>query len=57
MKGVIILLGIILVLLLMYLISSKKKDIKMSIVAKAMIAQFVIAILLVKFPYQKYHKL
>lgn len=51
MKGVIILLGIILVLLLMYLISSKKKDIKMSIVAKAMIAQFVIAILLVKFPY------
>lgn len=51
MKGVIILLGIILILLLMYLISSKKKDIKMSIVAKAMIAQFVIAILLVKFPY------
>lgn len=51
MKGVIILLGIILVLLLMYLISSKKKDIKISIVAKAMIAQFVIAILLVKFPY------
>lgn len=53
MKGLIILLGIVLLLGIIYLISSNKKEIKMSIVAKAMIAQFVIAVLLVKFPYGK----
>lgn len=51
MKGIIILVGIVLLLGLMYLISSKKKDVKINIVIKAMIAQFIIAILLVKFPY------
>lgn len=53
MKGLIILLGIVLLLGIMFLISSNRKEIKMSIVAKAMIAQFVIAVLLVKFPYGK----
>lgn len=51
MKGIITLVGIVLLLGLMYLISSKKKDVKINIVIKAMIAQFIIAILLVKFPY------
>lgn len=53
MKSLITLLGIALVLGVMYLISSNKKEIKVSIVVKALIAQFVIAILLVKFPYGK----
>lgn len=51
MKGIIILIGIVLVLGLMYLLSSHKKEIKLSIVAKAMVVQFIIALLLVKFPY------
>lgn len=51
MKGIIILIGIALVLGLMYLLSSHKKEIKLSIVAKAMVVQFIIALLLVKFPY------
>lgn len=51
MKGVIILLGIALVLGCMYLISSKRKDVKLFIVGKAMVAQFIIAVLLIKFPY------
>lgn len=51
MKGIITLVGIVLLLGLMYLISSKKKDVKINIVIRAMIAQFIIAVLLVKFPY------
>lgn len=51
MKGIIILIGIVLVLGLMYLLSSHKKEIKLSIVAKAIVVQFIIALLLVKFPY------
>lgn len=50
MKGIIILVGILLVLGLMYLLSSHKKEVKFSIVAKAIVVQFVIALLLVKFP-------
>lgn len=51
MKGIIILIGIVLVLGLMYLLSSHKKEIKFSIVVKAIIVQFIIALLLVKFPF------
>lgn len=51
MKGIIILIGIVIILGLMYLLSSHKKEIKLSIVAKAMVVQFIIALLLVKFPY------
>ena len=51
MKGIIILIGIVLVLGLMYLLSSHKKEIKLSIVAKAMVVQFIIALFLVKFPF------
>ncbi|WP_300341333.1 nucleoside transporter C-terminal domain-containing protein [Fusobacterium sp.] len=50
MKGIIILVGILLVLGLMYLLSSHKKEVKLSIVVKAIIVQFIIALLLVKFP-------
>lgn len=50
MKGIIILVGILLLLGLMYLISSNRKEVKASIVAKAMVAQFIIALFLVKFP-------
>ena len=50
MKGIIILVGVLLVLGLMYLLSSHKKEVKFSIVAKAIVVQFVIALLLVKFP-------
>lgn len=51
MKGIIILIGIVLLLGLMYLFSSHKKEIKASIVAKAVIVQFIIALVLVKFPF------
>ncbi len=51
MKGIIILVGILLVLGLMYLLSSHKKEIKASIVIKAVIVQFIIALFLVKFPF------
>ncbi|WP_291259707.1 nucleoside transporter C-terminal domain-containing protein [Fusobacterium sp.] len=50
MKGIIILVGILLILGLMYLLSSHKKEVKLSIVVKAIIVQFVIALVLVKFP-------
>ncbi|MGY0394983.1 nucleoside transporter C-terminal domain-containing protein [Fusobacterium sp.] len=50
MKGIIILVGILLVLGLMYLLSSHKKEVKLSIVVKAIIVQFIIALVLVKFP-------
>lgn len=50
MKGIVILVGILLVLGLMYLLSSHKKEIKSSIVVKAIIVQFIIALVLVKFP-------
>lgn len=53
MKGLIILLGIAILLGIMYLISSNRKEVKGSIVIKAMLVQFIIAILLVKFPYGK----
>lgn len=53
MKEIITLCGVLLLLLIMYLISSNKKEIKFSIVVKSIIIQFVIAILLVKFPYGK----
>lgn len=50
MKGIIILVGILLILGLMYLLSSHKKEVKLSIVVKAVIVQFIIALVLVKFP-------
>lgn len=53
MKGIIILIGIALLLGLMYLISSHKKEIKGKIILKALIAQFIIALFLVKFPFGK----
>lgn len=51
MKGIIILIGIVLLLGLMYLFSSHKKEVKISIVVKAVIVQFIIALILVKFPF------
>ncbi|WP_294703779.1 nucleoside transporter C-terminal domain-containing protein [uncultured Fusobacterium sp.] len=51
MKGIIILVGIVLLLGLMYLFSSHKKEIKASIVIKAVLVQFIIALFLVKFPF------
>lgn len=51
MKGIIILIGIVLLLGLLYLISSHKKEVKISIVVKALIVQFILAFLLVKFPF------
>lgn len=51
MKGIIILIGIVVLFGLLYLISSHKKEIKFSIVIKAILAQFIIALLLVKFPF------
>lgn len=51
MKGIIILIGIVLLLGLMYLFSSHKKEIKASIVIKAVLVQFIIALFLVKFPF------
>ena len=51
MKGIIILIGVVLLLGLLYLISSHKKEVKISIVVKALIVQFILAFLLVKFPF------
>lgn len=51
MKGIIILIGIVVLFGLLYLISSHKKEIKFSIVIKGILAQFIIALLLVKFPF------
>lgn len=51
MKGTIILIGIVVLFGLLYLISSHKKEIKFSIVIKGILAQFIIALLLVKFPF------
>lgn len=51
MKGIIILVGIVLLLGLMYLFSSHKKEIKASIIIKAVLVQFIIALFLVKFPF------
>lgn len=51
MKGIIILIGIVVLFGLLYLISSHKKEIKFSIVIKGVLAQFIIALLLVKFPF------
>lgn len=50
MKIIIPLLGILVVLFLMYLLSSKKKDIDYKLVVKGLIVQFIIAFLLIKFP-------
>lgn len=51
MKGTIVLIGIVVLFGLLYLISSHKKEIKFSIVIKGILAQFIIALLLVKFPF------
>lgn len=51
MKGIIILIGIVVLFGLLYLISSHKKEIKFPIVIKGVLAQFIIALLLVKFPF------
>lgn len=51
MKGIIILFGIVLLLGLMFLLSSHKKEVKLSIVIKAIFVEFIIALLLVKFPF------
>lgn len=51
MKGIIILIGIVVLFGLLYLLSSHKKEIKFSIVIKGILAQFIIALLLVKFPF------
>lgn len=50
MNFIIPLLGVVVVLGLMYLLSSKKKDIKVALVLKGLALQFVIAFLLVRFP-------
>lgn len=54
MKIVLNILGIALVLGLMFLLSSKKKSIPYKLVVKAVIAQFIIAIFLVKIPVGSY---
>ena len=50
MRIIINILGIAVVLLAMYMISKDRKSVKKSIVIKAMVVQFVIAFMLVKFP-------
>lgn len=50
MNFIIPLLGVVVILGLMYLLSSKKKDIKVALVLKGLALQFVIAFLLVRFP-------
>ncbi len=54
MKIVLNVLGIAVVLGLVFLLSSKKKDIQWKMVVKALVAQFVIAIFLVKIPVGSY---
>ncbi len=54
MNIVLNIIGIAVVLGLLFLISSKKKDIRVKLVIKAIIAQFVIAIVLVKIPFGSY---
>ena len=51
MKSIITLVGMVVLLTLMYLMSSNKKEVQPKIVIKAMIAQIIIAVLLIKFPY------
>lgn len=49
MRGIIVLIGIIVLLFLMFLLSNKKKEINYKIIGKALLVQFIIAFLLVKF--------
>ena len=49
MKILLNLTGILLVLAIMYLISWKKKNISVKMLVKAVIAQFLIAVILVRF--------
>lgn len=50
MRIIVNILGIVLVLIALYLYSSARKSIKKEVILKALVAQFVIAFLLVKFP-------
>lgn len=50
MDRIIVLLGIVLILVLLYLYSSDRKKIKVSIVIKGLIVQFILALILVKIP-------
>ena len=50
MRIIVNILGIVLVLVALYLYSSARKSIKKEVILKALVAQFVIAFLLVKFP-------
>ena len=54
MKILLNLTGILLVLAIMYLISWKKKNISVKMLVKAVIAQFLIAVILVKVPAGRY---
>ena len=54
MKILLNLTGILLVLAIMYLISWKKKNISVKMLVKAVIAQFLIAVILVKIPAGRY---